>query len=420
MNSAERILASLGHREPDRLPLDFGGTFVSGMHVSCIAALRDWYGLEKRPVKVIDPGQMLGLIEEDLKVLLGVDTEGVFRRRTRFGFPNDNWKCWRTYDGLEVLIPGDFNVTIDSNGDTLMHPRGDPTAPPSARMPRGGHFFDNIIRQDPFDEDHLNPEDNLEEFGAIEQAELDHLEAEARRASGTGRAVIGNFGGTSFGDVNAVPAPALQHPKGIRDLTEWYISTHTRRPYIHKVFEGQCEIALKNLEKIAARVGGQVHVIMLCGTDFGTQTSSFCSLATFRELWAPYYRQLNEWIHRHTKWRVFKHSCGAVEKFIDAFLECGFDILNPVQCSATGMDAKSLKDKYGDRLVFWGGGVDTQQVLPFGTITEVREQVLRRCEIFAHGGGFVFNSIHNVQAGTPVANIVAMVDAVHEFAGMPV
>jgi uroporphyrinogen-III decarboxylase len=84
------------------------------------------------------------------------------------------------------------------------------------------------------------------------------------------------------------------------------------------------------------------------------------------------------------------------------------------------MDAKSLKDKYGDRLVFWGGGVDTQQVLPFGTITEVREQVLRRCEIFAHGGGFVFNSIHNVQAGTPVANIVAMVDAVHEFAGMPV
>ena len=402
------------------MPLDFGGTFVSGMHVSCIAALREWYGLEKHPVKVIDPGQMLGLIDEDLKVRLGVDTEGVFRRRTRFGFPNDNWKGWRTYDGLEVLVPGNFNVTIASNGDTLMHPQGNPSAPPSARMPNGGHFFDNIIRQDPLDEEHLNPEDNLEEFGGIEPAELDHLEAEARRANGTGRAVIGNFGGTSFGDVNAVPAPALVHPKGIRDLTEWYISTHTRHPYIHRVFEGQCEMALKNLEKIAARVGEHVHVVMLCGTDFGTQTSSFCSVETFRELWAPYYRRINEWIHRNTKWRVFKHSCGAVEKFIDAFLECGFDILNPVQCSATGMDAKFLKDKYGSRLVFWGGGVDTQQTLPFGTTAEVREQVLRRCEIFAHGGGFVFNSIHNVQAGTPVANVVAMVDAVHEFAGMPV
>jgi uroporphyrinogen-III decarboxylase len=137
----------------------------------------------------------------------------------------------------------------------------------------------------------------------------------------------------------------------------------------------------------------------------------------FRELWFPYYKQVNDWIHRRTNWKTFKHSCGSVERFYESFLECGFDIVNPVQCSAAGMDPGLLKSKYGGRLVFWGGGVDTQATLPFGTPAEVREQVLRRCEVFGRGGGFVFNAVHNVQAGTPVENIVAMVDAVHEFNG---
>jgi uroporphyrinogen-III decarboxylase len=138
---------------------------------------------------------------------------------------------------------------------------------------------------------------------------------------------------------------------------------------------------------------------------------------TFRDLYCPYYKQINNWIHSHTPWKTFKHSCGAVSKFLPSLIEAGFDILNPVQCSATGMEPEQLKANFGDQIVFWGGGVDTQRVLPFGTATEVREQVLRRCEVFAPGGGFVFDAIHNVQAGTPVENIVAMLDAVHEFNG---
>jgi len=134
-------------------------------------------------------------------------------------------------------------------------------------------------------------------------------------------------------------------------------------------------------------------------------------------LYFPYYQRVNEWIHSHTQWKTFKHSCGAVAKFLPSFIEAGFDILNPVQCSAVGMEPEQLKANFGDRIVFWGGGVDTQRLLPFGSPAEVREQVLRRCEVFAPGGGFVFNTIHNVQAGTPVANIVAMLDAVHEFNG---
>jgi uroporphyrinogen-III decarboxylase len=264
----------------------------------------------------------------------------------------------------------------------------------------------------------LNPADNLEEFKAISDEDLEYLEREARRAAATGRAVIAGFGGSSFGDVAQVPGVGLKHPKGIRDVAEWYVSTAARRDYVHAVFAGQCEIALANLARIAARVADLVDVVYICGTDFGTQNSSFCSPGTFRELWMPYYLRVNEWIHRNTRWRTFKHSCGAVAKFIPAFIQCGFDILNPVQCLAAGMEPGELKRKYGRDLVFWGGGVDTQHVLPFGTPQQVREQVLRRCEIFAEGGGFVFNAIHNVQARTPVSHIVAMINAVREFNGM--
>jgi Uroporphyrinogen decarboxylase (URO-D) len=413
----QRVCSALDHRQPDCVPVDFGSTFVTGVHVSCVAALRDYFGLEKRLVKAIDPGQMLGEIEDDLKAALGIDTEAIFRRNNRFGFPNEGWKPWRMYDGLEILVPGGFNVTIDQNGDTLIHPLGDTSLPPSSRMPNSGYFFDPIIRQGPIDDDHLDPVDNLEEHVPISDDELAYLEGRARRAAETGRAVVASFGGTSFGDIAHVPGVGLKNPKGIRDITEWYISTRSRRDYVHAVFAGQTEIALANLARIAPPLAEMVDVVNICGTDFGTQSSSFCSAATFRELWMPYYRRVNDWIHKNTRWRTFKHSCGAVEKFIPSFIESGFDILNPVQCSAAGMAPEQLKQKYGRDLVFWGGGVDTQQVLPFGSPQQVREQVLIRCQVFSQNGGYVFNTVHNIQAQTPVENIVAMVEAVREFNG---
>ena len=301
------------------------------------------------------------------------------------------------------------------NGDTLIYPGGDTTAPPSGRMPEGGYFFDSIIRQEPLVEENLDPADNLEEFGPVSEKELDHFRTESRRAASSGRAVIAGFGGTAFGDIALVPGPFLKHPKGIRDVTEWYISTLTRQDYIHEVFDRQCESALANLEKINAAVGSLVDIVFVCGTDFGTQSSLFCSPVTFSELYMPYYKRINRWIHGNTNWKTFKHSCGAVEGLMNHFIEAGFDIINPVQCAAAGMEPEKLKDKYGRDLVFWGGGVDTQDVLPFGTPEDVREQVLRRCGIFSRHGGFIFNSVHNVQAGTPVENIASMIEAVKEF-----
>jgi len=285
-------------------------------------------------------------------------------------------------------------------------------------MPVGSFFFDAIIRQEPIDDDHLDPQDNLEEFQPVSNTDLKHYETEAKRLASSKRAVAGGIGGTAFGDIAQVPAPFLKHPKGIRDVQEWYISTAIRQDYLHEIFSRQCEIALENLKRVHDVVGGVIDVLFICGTDFGTQTSSFCSTDTYDQLYAPYYKRINAWIHENTTWKTFKHSCGAVEPFMPHFIDSGFDIINPVQCSAAGMDPKTLKDRYGDRITFWGGGVDTQKTLPFGTPEQVRQEVLKRCEVFAPNGGFIFNAIHNVQAKTPVANIVAMIDAVREFNGL--
>ena len=224
---------------------------------------------------------------------------------------------------------------------------------------------------------------------------------------------------TNLGDIAFVPGPDLVDPKGVRDVAEWYMLTASRPDVVHKIFERQVEVGIANLEKTHDRVGDAIDIIFLCGADFGTQTSAFCSVKTFDSLWKPHYADLCGWIHKNTSWKTFKHSCGSSERFYESMIDAGIDIINPVQCSAKGMDPRMLKDKYKGRLVFWGGGVDTQATLPFGTPAEVRAQVLERCEIFSEGGGFVFNSIHNVQANTPIENLVAMIDAVKEFNGRP-
>lgn len=415
MDRRQKLKRALTHQNGP-VPMDFGGTAVTGMHVSVVAALRDHYGLERRPVRVIEPYQMLGDLDDDLRDALGVDVVGIYGRTTLFGFALEKWKEWTTPWGQLVLVPGQFNVT--GNGrDVYIYPEGDTTVAPSGHMPEGGYFFDTIIRQDPIDEARLNPDDNTEEFGPISDAALAHFGREAQKASAAGRGVIANFGGTAFGDIALVPGPFLKHPKGIRDVAEWYVSTVLRQDYVHAMFARQLDHALANLARIHAVVGDTVDAVFLCGTDFGTQQGQFCSPETFDTLWLPYYSRMNDWIHRHTSWKTFKHSCGAVEPFMEHFIKAGFDIINPVQCSAAGMDPRMLKDRYGDRLVFWGGGVDTQKILPFGTPEQVREQVLRRCEIFSRRGGFVFDAIHNVQAQSPVANVVAMIEAVREFNG---
>ena len=396
--------------------MDFGSFSVTGMHYSCVAALREYYGLEKHPIKILEPYQMLGVVEEDLKQALGIDSQGVYSRTNMFGIKGDGWEEWRQDNGDIVLVSSGMNFTKDGAGNHFVHPCGDTSAAPCARMPRNGFYFDSISRQEPFDDvEDLDPDDNLEEFGPVSDGQIEEFAEDIATAKETGRAVGVSFGGTALGDIALVPGLTLREPKGIRDTAEWYMATSTAPDYLKYVFDKQTDIAIENLKRLYARVGNDIDVIFICGTDFGTQISTFCSKDTFKNIYMPYYKKVNDWIHGNTQWKTFKHSCGAIEPFIPLLIESGFDVLNPVQCSATGMDPVTLKEKYGKDIVFWGGGIDTQKLLPFGTPDEVREQVKQRCEIFGRDGGFVFNSIHNLQANTPIDNLVAMIEAAKEF-----
>jgi len=416
MTSKERIRAAIEHRQPDKLPMDFGSSFITGIHCSVVENLRKHYRLEPRPVKVCEPYQMLGLVEDDLLDAMGIDTAPVFPNRTIFGFVNEDWKSWRTPWGQDVLVSRHFEIDERPNG-TFIYPQGDRTAPPSGHMPSTGYFFDSIIRQPEIDEDNLNVEDNLEEFGPMKPDEEAYWREQVDLFRGCGRAVVTHLNGTCLGDIALVPAPFLTAPKGVRDIAQWYMTVATDPDFVQELFDRQVDIAIGNLEKLHAIAGDVIDVVIVCGTDFGTQESTFCSCSTYDEIWLPRYKRINDWIHQHTTWKTFKHSCGAIEGFLPNIIESGFDIINPVQCSAKGMDARLLKERHGDRITFWGGGVNTQKTLPFGTPDEVRREVLERCETFAPGGGFVFNAIHNVQALSPTANVVAMIEAVREFNG---
>jgi len=422
MNPRERVNIALNHEEPDRVPLDLGASATTGMHVSSVYLLRQALHLDPpgTPVKVIEPYQMLGEIGPDLMEALGVDVVGLGSPRTLFGFRNEDWKPWTLFDGTPVLVPGAFNTEPQPDGSILMYPEGDRSAPPSGRMPQGGFYFDTIVRQPPVDEEHLDPQDNLEEFGPLSDQDLAYFAREAERLyTETDKAILANFGGTAFGDIALVPAPWLKHPRGIRDVEEWYVSTVARRDYVYRVFERQCEIGLDNLEKIYAAVGERVAAVFLTGTDFGTQAGLFISPRTYRDLYQPFHWRINEWVHRHTGWKCFIHSCGSIHALMPDLIEAGFDIFNPLQTSAAGMDPQTLKERFGERVTFWGGGVDTQRTLPFGRPEEVRQQVQERMRVFGKGGGFVFNTIHNVQARVPVENLLALYEAVREYRQYP-
>ncbi len=414
MTPRQRVLRALSYRQVDRVPVDLGGTLGTGAHVSVIANLRRALGLDKggERVKVVEPYQMLGEVAADLRDMLGIDTVNLPGPKNHFGFADADFKPWRTFDGTDVLVGDKFNTEPEPNGDVLQYPQGDKSAPPSGRMPKGGYYFDDIIRQEPIDEAKLDPADNLEDFAILGEEDLKLYEERARDLyDNTDLAITTGLPGTSFGDIALVPAAFLKHPKGIRDIEEWYISTISRREYIKEVFAGQAQIAIKNLERIYQAVGERLCAVWLDGTDLAAQNTLFCGPDTYRELYLPFSRKLNDWIHTHTKWKTMKHCCGGCEPLIEGFIDAGFDILNPVQTSAQGMDPQLLVDKYGGRIVFWGGGADTQQTLPFGEPDQVRRQVAERVHIFNAKKGFVFSTVHNIQCNTPTENVVAMFEA---------
>ena len=417
MTPRERIALALEHKQPDRVPIDLGSNGQTGMNVSTLYRFRKELGFPEHPIKVTEPAQMLGEIEDDLMKIVGCDVVGLWNRGNFYGFLNENWKPWALDDGTPVYVPGAFEVDVDENGNKWLYAKGDRNSSPCACMPEGGSFFDAAIRSEPFDCDidevDLTPaEDFKDDFTVATDEDASYWAAESKRLyEETDYAIMGVLGGGGLGDVAMVPGPHITAPRGIRLVSDWLMAHALFPDYVAEVFEYQTEIMLKNLEIYRQAVGGRISVVWVSGTDFGTQNGLFTSRETFRKLYKPYYERINGWIHKNTGWKTFYHTCGCVNDLLDDFAEMGIDCLNPVQVNAIergGISARELKDKWGDRFVFWGGGVDTQKTLPFGTPEEVRTEVEERVSIFNRGGGFVFSSIHNVVAKVPAKNLVAM------------
>ncbi|KLU61892.1 methylcobalamin:coenzyme M methyltransferase [Peptococcaceae bacterium CEB3] len=417
MDSRERVLKALNHERPDRVPVDLGATSVTGISASALTRLRRALDLEEKVTRVHEPFQLLGDMEEDVRQALGVDVVGLWSPYTIFGYENNGWKPWQLPDGIKVFIGEGFAVTVDENGNQYTYPQGDMSVPPSGKLPKGGFYFDNLTRQEEVDEDNLDGRrDFADDFKIFSDYDLSYYEKTANELyHNTRYAIIANFGGGGLGDVAFLPGPSVKKTPGIRRIEDWYMAYVLHPDYTKEVYDFQVEVALKNLELLRQAVGDKIQAIFVSGTDFGTQRAEFISPDMFREFYKPRFKQINDWIHAHTTWKTFYHSCGSIVNLLDDMVDAGVDILNPVQCSAAGMDPKYLKEKYGDKLVFWGGGIDTQNTLPFGTPEEVRKEALERLEIFSKGGGYVFNPIHNIQAPTPVENLTALFEAVKEF-----
>ena len=401
MTHRQRVETALAHREPDRVPLDLGSSTVTGMHVSSVYLPAPGLGAGRAghagegdravPDARRDRARPAGRPRRRRGRALGGP-------RTFFGFPNEGWKPWRLFDGTPVLVPAALqHRSRAGRRHPACIPRETAAFRPAAACRADGFYFDTIIRQDPIDEEHLNPRTTWRSSGPSRDADLAHFVLRRRERLYDGRrdrAILANFGGTGFGDIALVPAPWLKHPKGIRDVAEWYMSTVSPpRLRLRSVFERQCEIGLANLARMHEVVGDRVTAVFVTGTDFGTQQGPFISPAAYRDLFQPFHRarqRLGPRAHHledlHPLLRVGRELCCRTSS-------------RPASTSSTRCSARpltwtrgDLKERFGDRLTFWGGGVDTQRTLPFGTPHEVRAEVRERIRVFGPGGGFVFNT----------------------------
>lgn len=420
MTGKEKLQLALEHKEGPVL-FDIGGLNTTGMHCIVMQELRDFYGLEKKPIRIIEPSQLLGYMEDDLREALGVDTQPVWGSRTCYGFEAyGELKEWTTPWRQTVLVPEEFITTVDAKGDTLIYACADTNSVPAGRMPKEGVYFDNEDRAPEWDEDDYDINDNLEEFTLFTDKEIayikkqiDELKDPTRVITQCSTGITG--GGTCLADHSMIAGPMLTAPKGIRKLEDFYMVTAGDPDTVEEIFEKETDIGIQNLKKIHDAIGDSIDVLHICGTDLGTQKSLFYSKNTVSELWMPYWKKINDWVHANTKWKTFKHCCGSIEPIIENLIEGGFDILNPVQWTAQNMDRNMLKEKYGDKLVFWGGGIDTQHLLPEGTPEQVYAQAKECLGIFSKNGGYVFNTIHNIVPGVPAANVDALARAVRDF-----
>lgn len=383
MNSRQDFLTAVNHSDPGRLVLDFGATAVTGIHVQTISKLRRHYGLQRKPIRIIEPFQMLGEVGWEMVDSIGIDVVGAWNRTNIFGISNHApFKEWKTPWGQRVMVPLYFNTGHDAEGNILACYRGNAETEPCARMPKQAFAFETS--------------GNLQQHtqqNPVTEKDLEHWQIEVDKAYYSGKAVVADLGVTTPGNLDEL---LKQSGKELETA-------------INKATEQ----AIESLQKIFATVGNKINAVLFCKQHFALKPAAHNE--QLDGILFPFYQKLNDWIHDNTAWLTMKHSGVFTETSIERIIRAGFDILHLSETSEK-MEPLALKKSYGHDLIFWGGGLSTQTLLA-GKPEQVRAQLLQRCEILAKDGGYVFNTAGNIPASVPVENFVAMLDAIREFNG---
>ncbi len=399
MSHRDRVIKALDHEEPDRVPIDFGGTGDSTISALGYQALRKRLGLGPGVTRVQDISQYTAVIDEDVREVLDVDTAPVF------GEPEE-WRSDTLTDGTPAQFPARFRPRLQEDGSQVVI---DEAGTVVLKMPRGGYYFDTV--HSPL-ADATGVEDIERCMAQIEQydnpSHLDkHYEDLAVKArelrENTDYLVVGYFGGHIF-----------QAAQSLRGWETFLYDLLTDRKFAETLMDKLAEVNIRRFEQYAATVGRYVDIVHF-EDDLGMQDRPLLSPSLYRQVVKPYHQKLFGFAKSSCEAYLLLHTDGAVAPFIPDFIEMGIDALNPVQVSAAGMDTRDLKREFGRDITFWGGGCDSQTVLPLGTPAEVADEVKRRIDDLAPGGGFVFGPIHNVQPAVPTENTVAMFDAVQHY-----
>jgi uroporphyrinogen decarboxylase len=406
----QRILAAMNHKEPDRVPVDFSGHRSSGIAAILYPKLRDYLGLPKRPVRVYDPIQQLAIVDDDVLDLFGVDTIELGRG---FALTDNDWADWILPDGTPCKMP----VWVVPEREEKRWVLRSKTGRIISQLTDGSLYFEQTYY--PF-YDH-------DDFSAIPEAMNESMwctiasppgpladgpkggaafrEGARKFRASTDRAILGLFGGNLF-----------EMGQFLYRNDNFLLLLALEPDKIHKFLDHIVEIHLKNLERYLGLVGECIDIIVF-GDDLGMQTGPQISPEMYREFFKPRHKILWERAKSLADVKVLLHCCGGVRELLPDLIDAGLDAINPVQISCRGMDAEELKKEYGRELVFWGGGCDTQRILPLGTPDEIRNHVHTQINTLKNGGGFVFQQVHNILANVPPENVAAMFEAVRDYNG---
>jgi uroporphyrinogen decarboxylase len=384
MNSRDRVLTALDHREPDRVPIDLGGSVVSSIAISTYAALRDHLGLPKRPIGTLETVQQVAVVDDDVLDIFGVDVIPVFSNPPAGYAP----------------------VFVDEGprGESFQDEFG-----ATLRRPRGGFYYD--WQEFPLAEPSIEAIEKMPWPDPADPARYRGLRQRVEKLrAGTQRALFGiaPCGHDLFNQLLRVRGME----KGLMDMVA--------EPEFAEAFFDRLTETIITAQRLFLDEVGDLIDIHFAADDLTGQAAPLISPALYRRMIKPRWARILQAIRERTKAKIFYHGCGAVRQFLPDLIEIGVEILNPVQVSAKDMDTASLKKEFGAKLSFWGGGCDTQRVLNLAGPNEVRQEVRRRIRDLAPGGGFVFNPVHNIQAHIDPANVVALFQAAHRYGRYPI